>query len=62
MIRVYLAIHTLLAYAPSDELCVLRAEIENENEFVLQAVVTLLYIKERLYALDAPSVESQNRK
>lgn len=40
MERVDLAINALLAYPTRDQLSVLRAKIEDEDEFVLQRVIS----------------------
>ena len=39
----YLAINALLAHTPCDQLRVLRAKIEDENEFVMQKKNALRY-------------------
>jgi hypothetical protein len=49
MKRMYLAIHALFADAARDQLGVLRAKIEDENEFVVQGIGSGVGLKSRLY-------------
>jgi hypothetical protein len=43
--RMYLAIDALLAHAPCDQLCILRAKIEDDDSFVIQAAYSVQLIK-----------------